>query len=129
MQRPSYQSVLERDGQNSKTERRSTRLHSNSGSMPPSRQPMGPMGPGTDQRHIQEQSYLSEIMRIPPNLVAQLKQGLGLDGKEPTAMTFDEKRRLVEAHRQRTQGNLPSSSSNTAMTSDERVRPQFSFLS
>ncbi len=55
------------------------------------RQPMGPMGPGTDQRHVQEQSYLSEIMRIPPNMVGQLKQELGMDGKEPTAMTFDEK--------------------------------------
>ncbi len=52
---------------------------------------MGPMGPGTDQRHVQEQSYLSEIMRIPPNMVGQLKQELGMDGKEPTAMTFDEK--------------------------------------
>ncbi len=55
------------------------------------RQPMGPMGPGIDQRHVQEQSFLSEIMRIPPNMVGQLKQELGLDGKEPTAMTFDEK--------------------------------------
>ncbi len=52
---------------------------------------MGPMGPGTDQRYIQEQSFLSEIMRIPPTLVAKLKQELGLDGKEPPAMTFDEK--------------------------------------
>ncbi|KAK0215884.1 hypothetical protein EDD85DRAFT_444888 [Armillaria nabsnona] len=86
-----------------------------------SRQPMGPMGPGTDQRHIQEQSFLSEIMRIPPGLVARLKQEVGLDGKEPTAMTFDEKRRLVEAHRQRTQRNLPSSS-NTTMSSDEKHR-------
>ncbi|PBK99950.1 hypothetical protein ARMGADRAFT_524631 [Armillaria gallica] len=68
-----------------------------------------------------------EIMRIPPGLVAQLKQELGLDGKEPTAMTFDEKRRLVEAHRWRTQRNL-SSSSNTAMTADGKVRLQFSFL-
>ncbi|PBK69002.1 hypothetical protein ARMSODRAFT_171359 [Armillaria solidipes] len=102
MQRPSSQSVLERDGQNGKIQRRSTRLHSNSG-IP--RQPIG--GPGTDQRHIQEQSFLSEIMRIPPGLVAELKQELGLDGKDPTAMTFDEKRRLVEVHRQRTQGNLP----------------------
>ncbi|KAK0215882.1 hypothetical protein EDD85DRAFT_798607 [Armillaria nabsnona] len=74
------------------------------------RQPIG--GPGIDQRHVQEQSFLSEIMRIPPNLVAQLKQELDLDGKEPTAMTFDEKR---------TQRNLPSSS-NTAMASDERHR-------
>ncbi|KAK0489386.1 hypothetical protein IW261DRAFT_412421 [Armillaria novae-zelandiae] len=88
------------------------------------RQPMGPMGPGTDQRHVQEQSFLSEIMRIPPNLVAQLKQELGLDGKDLTAMSFDEKRRLVEAHRQRSarrtspqiQGNAPSSSSNGALT-------------
>ncbi|KAK0215003.1 hypothetical protein IW262DRAFT_1404295 [Armillaria fumosa] len=72
------------------------------------RQPMGPMGPGTDQRHVQEQSFLSEIMRIPPNMVGQLKQELGMDGKEPTAMTFDEKRRLVEAHRQRSRNPKPN---------------------
>ncbi|KAK0501758.1 hypothetical protein EDD18DRAFT_748092 [Armillaria luteobubalina] len=87
------------------------------------RQRTGLLGPGIDQRHVQEQRFLTEIMRIPPNLVAQLKQELGLDGKEPTAMTFDEKRRLVEAHRQRSarrtspqiRGNPPSSSSNAAL--------------
>ncbi|KAK0188435.1 hypothetical protein F5146DRAFT_665719 [Armillaria mellea] len=107
MQRPS---VLERDEQNGEIQRRSTRLHSSSGI---------PRQPGTDQQHIQEQSLLSEIMRIPPPLVARLKQEVDLDGKGLTAMTFDEKRRLVEAHRQWTKANL-SSPSNPAMSSKER---------
>ncbi|KAK0489385.1 hypothetical protein IW261DRAFT_1444734 [Armillaria novae-zelandiae] len=105
MQRPS---VLERDGRNGEIQRRSTR---NPFQHIP-RQPVG--GPGTDQRHIQEQSSLPEIMRTSSTVVARLKQEAGF---EPTAM---KKRRLVDAQ-QRTHDNV-SSSSNTAMTSDERRR-------
>ncbi|KAK0466752.1 uncharacterized protein EV420DRAFT_1505159 [Desarmillaria tabescens] len=90
------------------------------------RQPMGPMGPWTDQRHAQEQSFLSEIVRIPPNLVSQLKQELGLDGKEPSAMTFDEKRRLVEAHRQRSVARSNPSSSNGGAPAPSSAPPDMS---
>ncbi|KAK0188433.1 hypothetical protein F5146DRAFT_665650 [Armillaria mellea] len=124
MPMPSYQSKFEeeteKDGQNQSS---ASLGGPTSGSSIMARQPMGLMGlmgPGTDQRHVQDRALLAEITRIPPNLVGQLKQELGMDGKEPIAMTFDERRRLVEAHRQRSvrrtspqiRGNPPSSSSN-----------------
>jgi len=135
MPMPSFQSRFEKEGEKDGQNQSPAPLHGPNGGMPPpprlpsppmmARQPMGPMGPGIDQRHVQEQSFLSEIMRIPPNMLGQLKQELGLDGKEPTAMTFDEKRRLVEAHRQRSvrrtspqiRGNLPSSNGALAPSS------------
>lgn len=90
------------------------------------------MGSGTDQRHVQDQSVLSEILRIPPAVAGQLKQELGLDGKELTALTFDEKRRFVEAHRQRSAARNPKANptpgpSNAMMQpppSQRNVAPQ-----
>ncbi|KAK0466751.1 uncharacterized protein EV420DRAFT_646675 [Desarmillaria tabescens] len=117
MSMPPYQSVHEKEGEKNDdatqaaTNSAQSRFSSRSYPVPPA-MPRQPLGPGTDLRHAQEQSFLSEIVRIPPNLVYQLKQELGLDGKEPNAMTFDEKRRLVEAHRQRSVARGSPSSSN-----------------
>ncbi|KAK0215005.1 hypothetical protein IW262DRAFT_256943 [Armillaria fumosa] len=132
MPMPSYQSKFEKEREKDRQNQSPASLGGPNGgpslprlsspSMMP-RQHTGLLGPGIDQRHVQAQSFLTEIMRIPPNLVTQLKQELGLDGKEPTSMTFDEKRRLVEAHRRlsarqtspQIRGNPLSSSSNGAL--------------
>ncbi|KAK0202386.1 hypothetical protein DFS33DRAFT_891726 [Desarmillaria ectypa] len=115
MPMPSYQSVLEkereRDVQNQPDASPATTAQRRfpSQSRQPNgvpymmpRQPMGTMGPSMGwQRQIQEQSFFLEIMRMPPRILDQVKEDLGLAGKELTAMTFDEKWRLVLALRQR----------------------------
>ena len=56
------------------------------------RQPPGGMMPGNDQRQAQEASIITnEFMRIPPHLLASLKQEAGLMDKDQNSYVLDEK--------------------------------------